>query len=69
MREELLPACPNGMGLAKAVQGLREGVWEGVAAWRQNRRRVRGGEKKEKKAKKKLYIVLKPDPQSEVAQR
>lgn len=57
------------MGLAKAVQGLREGVWEGVAAWRQNRGRVRGGEKKEKKAKKNLYIVLKPDPQSEVAQR
>lgn len=30
--EELLPACPNGMGLAKTLKGLRKGVWEGVVA-------------------------------------
>lgn len=27
--EELLTVCPNGMGLAKNMEGLRKGVWEG----------------------------------------
>lgn len=50
------------MGLAKAVQGLKEGVWEGVVAWRQNTGRVRGGEKKRKAKKTFVYSVKTRSP-------
>lgn len=60
---------PKWDGTGKGCAGIKRGWLGGSRGLEAEQRESEGRGKKKKGKKKTLYIVLKPDPESEVAQR